>query len=113
MTKPAVLIAALAFAALASFEASAAVTVKGQTSCGQWARQRSAHGPMEAANKAWLLGFLSGASAANDEDALGGTDPEVLFQWTDAFCRKNHTADIDDAAAMLYRELIRITPKSK
>jgi hypothetical protein len=95
----------------ASLQAQAAVTVRGKRSCGEWVKNRQAKNWPGTADEAWLVGFLSGLSAATDKDVLKDADNPSLFLWMDNYCKSNPLMTVTDGAANLYYELLK--PKKK
>ena len=81
-----------------------AVTIKGAQSCGVWVQDREAK---NIAVQAWLIGYLSGVAVATQQDFLHGKDLPSLSLWVDNFCRANPLKDVEDAASVLGKELMK------
>lgn len=75
----------------------------GTVSCGTWLANKTP------AQRAWVLGYLSGAAAFSDQDVLApaSIDPEGLFAWIDSYCRGHPLDTLTDATNRLFFELIR------
>lgn len=92
---------------LAEFDAQA-VDVRSIRSCGAWIKdQQEGNIPGEAANRFWLLGFLSGFAVGANKDLLRGTDNDSIQLWVDNYCRANPLDDVIAAGHALAVELIR------
>lgn len=83
-------------------------TAFGAIDCGQWIKS-----PRQA-DKAWLLGYLSGLNAMwqgdtkniprDPLDALSSADQ--AFLWMDNFCRASPLKKVDSGAIALFFELV-------
>jgi len=81
----------------------------GEPDCGQWiSRKREP-------DKAWLLGYLSGASSwqvatkANIVEQVGSV--EQIYLWMDNYCKANPLSFLSDGGDKLIFELIAKTPE--
>ena len=68
--------------------------VRGDPDCAMWTKPESNARELE--NKAWLIGFLSGANMAFSLDAdrkpfnyFGGITTGQIYLWMDDYCRAN------------------------
>jgi len=81
----------------------------GPGSCGQWSGLRGI--PITQPSKAvplnWILGYLTGRSAASGRDLLGLVDIESASAWIDNYCQTNPLDMLGTAAARLGDELER------
>ena len=87
---------------------STAVLGNGTISCGKWLQDNQ--GWPAIANKAWVLGYLTGANAynsINDRDISAGKDTAALTAWIDNYCRANPLEDLRSAAHHLILTLVR------
>lgn len=95
----------LLMASLLSAQAQT-VTTFGVPDCGQWLKQNSA------VRKAWLMGFLTGQSAAWDRfgqkgDPLGKLNSaEQAYVWMDNYCKTNPLNSVAEGGYELFSELI-------
>jgi hypothetical protein len=71
-------------------------------SCGAWlAARRQGQGCFA---KQWVLGFLSGVGAFNEEmDPLDGVDADEVWAWMDNYCHANPLDRISTAAMAFVR----------
>jgi len=58
-----------------------------------------------ALDRRWLLGFVSGASAAMEADLLATVDAESVVLWIDNYCASHPIDGVPLAASMLVIEL--------
>ena len=84
-------------------------TTYGEPDCGQWVSKK------REPDKAWLLGYLSGASAwqtANSKaDLLKQVgSAEQIFLWMDNYCKATPLGFLSDGATKLIVELIVKAP---
>lgn len=56
-----------------------AITYFGVRSCGDWVKNVQEKGILEAAQKNWLTGFLSGIASVTGDDVLKRASGESLF----------------------------------
>lgn len=88
--------------------ASWATAGKPGPDCGRWSRGGAQ------ADKAWLIGYLSGLTNAYSNFVRTGSDPvarlgspQQAFAWMDRYCAANPTASVDQGAVQLFVELDR------
>ena len=82
----------------------------GNNSCGTWLQNRGAQSYAEAAQLAWVTGYVTAFNnyAENQSgDISAGTDADGLFSWIDSYCRANPLDSLFRASAALIRELER------
>lgn len=99
-------IAALYFAAsigLAPTDAHA-YTVKGSVECPGVIKE-DANESFRLANQFWLLGYITARNYNDDEEVGSGVDDDVIYGMMLAYCKKNSSSDIDDAAVRIYKIL--------
>ena len=99
MNRPRALRLAASVLALAIALPASAVQIRGDRSCGVWARDR------DQSDKAWFMGYLSALAVYTDSDFLRGTDNESMYLWLDKYCRENPLKSISDGADQLAGEL--------
>lgn len=80
-----------------------AVRYMGVVSCREWENR---HLTNDSSMEEWLLGYLSGISAAKNIDLLQGAERKTLFSWMDNYCQKNPLKLISDGAHDLGSALI-------
>ena len=73
--------------------------------CGEWIAEKKSSRSMDAFNKVWILGYLSGRAASSNVDILRGTPNESLFLWIDNHCNQYPLETIEGAGQMLFYEL--------
>jgi len=99
------LLASGAIAASAALAAPAAgIEARQAPSCGEWIAHREKSHPLALADASWLLGYLSGLAIAGGRDTLSGTDNASIYQWMDAYCRKNPLRDVSSGGNALAAE---------
>jgi hypothetical protein len=106
-------IAALGFTAsigLAPTDAHA-YTVKGNVDCPDVIKE-DADESFLLANQFWLLGYVTARSYNDDEQVGSGVDDDVIYGMVLAYCRKNSSSDMDDAAIRVYEILSNLQPDS-
>lgn len=74
--------------------------------CSQWNRSGAQ------ADKAWLIGYLSGLNNAYSSFVKAGSDPmaklgspQQAYAWMNRYCASNPTASVDRGAVQLFVEL--------
>lgn len=89
---------------------SVANGVRGNPNCAKWLQPDDAFS--ELANKAWLIGYLSGVNIglATDErrkpfDYFENVTNEQLFLWMSNYCRTKPLSSVMQGASDLYREI--------
>lgn len=82
-----------------------AIASLGTRSCGDWVKNVQEKGILEAAQKNWLTGFLTGLAFGTDKDVLKGASGESLFLWVTNYCNRNPLEDSFDAGIELFLEL--------
>jgi len=103
-----------------SLTGHASVTVRGAVACSDWTRLRAEDKKNGTTNAArlWLLGYLSGLSAAANKELwmAPGNSPsltvEALYTWVDAYCRNHPLNGLDAAADSFYLERRQILDQS-
>ena len=87
-----------------------AATVFGRMDCGHWIKDAPVQ---KEHSKAWLLGYLSGMNATNDDYAKPPpnqlakiTSAEQIFLWMDNYCTKKPLNTVSQGAHELFGELI-------
>ena len=84
---------------------------RGARSCNAWLeyRQDESSGYPNNAQvyQTWLVGYLSGIVAGSGMDFLAGTDNEVVYNMTDAFCGDNPEMNLSAAGIHVARYLMR------
>jgi hypothetical protein len=91
---------------------ASAVSIRGPASCGRWVKDRAEPNKpnvREEFDKTWLLGFLSGLTAASNIDVLKDPDVESLYLWMDNYCKAHPLDGVDDGAGKLFDELAKRT----
>jgi hypothetical protein len=80
----------------------------GEPNCGQWVSRK------RESDKAWLLGYLSGASSwqvatkSNILKQVGSA--EQIFLWMDNYCKANPLSFLSEGGDKLIFELVAMTP---
>jgi hypothetical protein len=80
-------------------------------SCGQWTQDRQSNPSLNALDKIWLLGFITGmnslASMVAPRTALAGSNTEEagLMAWVNNYCRAHPLDSLTTAAASLWVDL--------
>ena len=104
----------LCFLSLAAHAQGSTQALRGVPSCGAWLRPDSAIAGV--ANKAWLIGYMSGFNVAmwlmdgtnnapSNNFFSTGVENSQIFVWMDNYCQKTPLKSLDDGAANLFREL--------
>jgi len=71
----------------------------GLGSCGTWTADRAARDVDEVADRAWVVGYLSGAAVwGPDLNPLQGVDAQAVWAWLDNYCRAHPLVKIQEAA---------------
>lgn len=101
------ILAAFAVSAVFNSAGTHAQTVTARTSsCGVWAKERG--DKTDGYQKAWLIGYLSGLSAATGVEFWRkdghSLDNESVFLWMDKYCRENPLKLISNGARELFIE---------
>ena len=75
----------------------------GNTSCGKWISEKSENSWLYRTYDAWVLGFVSGNSWAENHKYEAHSDR--IFGWIDNYCQANPMKYIHDAVEALVIEL--------
>jgi len=75
----------------------------GASSCGTWFADTTDFAAKNA-DRAWVLGFISGANFSSGTHVGKGTDSKGIFAWVDRYCTNNPMKPISSAAAALVNE---------
>jgi hypothetical protein len=80
---------------------------EGVSSCGAWTQERKRDTQRAQMQRAWVLGFVSGADVYEGLEFLRQTDADAILAWVDNYCGSYPLERIYDAAIKLVEELIR------
>ena len=83
-----------------------AIGIVGARSCGAWIANSTQTTASREADRAWLVGFLSGLAIGARKDFLRGIDSDSMYLWIDNYCRANPLKFLDSAGVALAQELI-------
>jgi hypothetical protein len=75
----------------------------GTVSCGTWFSDKTEIAYLNV-DRAWVLGFISGANFSSGSNVGKGTDANGIFAWIDQFCTQNPMKSISDASSALVNE---------
>lgn len=80
----------------------------GAIDCGEWVKSQLRTPPHQA-NRAWLLGFLSGLNQDKFyKDALSKVSSATqIFLWMDNYCKNNPLEQVSDGTYELFNELMK------
>jgi hypothetical protein len=85
----------------------------GNSSCGDWLRDRQRDSWGSVVKKAWLSGYVTAYNNAYAGALIAGTDSEGMFAWVDNYCRSRPLDSIFQASNSLMLELVRRTTQSR
>ena len=75
----------------------------GVSSCGTWFADTTDF-TSKNADRAWVLGFISGANFSGRTNVGKGTDAKGIFAWIDQYCTNTPMKSISSAASALVNE---------
>ena len=84
---------------------TAAITVVGGKSCGEWIKYRHEGGWPKVIVQNWLMGYLSGVAMESGIDYLKEAEGESVYIWVDNYCNSNPLERTVNAADKLIIEL--------
>lgn len=99
-------IAALGLATSLGFAPSDAhaYTVRGNVECPDVITE-DADESFRLANQFWILGYITARNYSDDAQVASGIEDDVICGMMLAYCRKNASSDMDDAAIRVYEIL--------
>ncbi|MBT3930312.1 MAG: hypothetical protein HOK98_00445 [Rhodospirillaceae bacterium] len=99
-------IAALGLAATVAFTPidAHAYTVLGNVECPDVVKE-DGNESFRLANQFWVLGYISARNYEDDTQVGSGVEDEVIYGMMLAYCKKNPSSDMDDAAIRVYKIL--------
>jgi hypothetical protein len=112
-----IILVGIALVLFSEMALAATVTGRGAESCGVWVKDREDESRGRSAgstlNITWLLGYLSGLSAATGKDFwdkpnVNSLDNESVALWMDNYCRANPLKGVAEGANGLFLERTRI-----
>jgi hypothetical protein len=99
-------IAALGFTTIVGFTPTDAhaYTVRGNVECPDVVKE-DADESFRLANQFWLLGYITARNYNDDAQVASGMEDDVIYGMMLAYCKKNSSSDMDDAAIRVYEIL--------
>jgi hypothetical protein len=85
----------------------------GNSSCGEWLRDRQQDSWGSVVNKAWVARYITSVNKAYAGALTAGTDAEGMFAWLDNYCRSHPLASIFQATDSLTLELVKRVIQSR